>query len=140
MSLINARNFIAPLSNKMAMGALVVGIIIIAVVRISGAHSNRQSSSAGEDEMQASAANEADMKEEIRAFLEKQEAVDDVRAGLGRTARPPAGGGATTSLEEDPFLAGLIEQEILPKKKAPAPTAPKREDGLTDIKKTLGLE
>jgi hypothetical protein len=135
MSLISVRNFVAPFSNKVGIGALVVITIIVAVARISGAHSNRSEN--GEPvsrvDREAAANEEAEMNNEIANFLKNQEVESDSRARM-----KPAREGQMAPID-DPVLSDLLRREDnanAPQGKKPS----QNNSGLSDIRRTLGLE
>ena len=135
MSLISVRNFIAPFSNKVGIGALVVVTIIVAVARISGAHSNRSENgeSRSRVEEEAAANEEAAMNSEIANFLKNQEVEDKNRARMKPTRE-----GQMAPIE-DPVLSDLLRADgtaQAPQGKKPA----QNNSGLSDIRRTLGLE
>lgn len=136
MSLISVRNFIAPFSNKVGIGALVVVTIIVAVARISGAHSNRSEngeSRSSVDEV-AAANEEAAMNSEIANFLKNQEVDQNTRARM-----KPSRENNNMAPIEDPVLSDLLRREgttSAPQGRRPA----QNNSGLSDIRRTLGLE
>jgi hypothetical protein len=135
MSLISVRNFIAPFSNKVGIGALVVVTIIVAVARISGAHSNRSESGepVSRDNQEVTSSEEAAMNNEIANFLKNQEVGTDARARM-----EPSRNGQIAPIE-DPVLSDLLrdqESRTAPQGRRPA----QNNNGLSDIRRTLGLE
>lgn len=135
MSLINFRNFVTPFSNKVGIGALVVITIIVAVARISGAHTNQNSGGDRESTQRSSnGEDEATMNAEIANFLQNQDVGENDRAGL-RNGRE--GGSAPI---EDPLLNDLLRRELEAKPKPNRDQNQNNNRGLSDIRRTLGLE
>jgi hypothetical protein len=118
MSLINVRNFLAPLQNKYQMGALLVLALIIAVVRVIGS-----------SEAPASREN-VKLNDEIKSFLASQQP--------STVAQKDRAGSAS----EDPFQNDLLPDgwEEEQRKDAKVPEKAKNNGGFSDVKKSLGLE
>jgi len=120
MSLINAKNFLAPFQNKIAMGALLMIALLIFAARISGS-----SLSSTKDR---TAPRTAEVQDQSNPKVAAS--IEDFLAGQRRKSGVPV---AT----QDDFLGDLLKEEPA------APEAPKEEPGpkgLNDIKKSLGLE
>ncbi len=120
MSLINVRNFLAPLRNKYQMGALLVLALIVAVVRVIGSSeppANREN---------------LKLNDEIKGFLASQQPATQVQKGNT---------GSLPSLA-DPFSEGLLPDgwKDEASNDAPAPAPSKNDRGLSDVKRSLGLE
>lgn len=120
MSLINVRNFIAPLQNKYQMGALLILALIIAVVRVIGS----SEPSAGRENLK--------LNDEIKSFLTSQQPSTLVQRNRD----------GSSSASVDPF-----QNELLPdgweedaKKELQAPQKSNNNKGFSDVKKALGLE
>jgi len=117
MSLISFRNFLAPLSNKLHIGAIIVVAILIAVARLSGAGLSRSGTSEG-GTTESRGGDEIDQS--IRGFLSDRHD----RARLGNQ-----GDDRINQLMRDDGAA-----------KAPTPSNQDDKGALNDIKKSLGLE
>lgn len=132
MSLINPRNLIAPFKNKVAVGALIVVTIIVAVGRISASHTNQNGVGAPPERITA---RDVLAEGKLGAFLRKEEpSFDDPRAGF-RGAQPDE-----AAPIDDPMLHELLSEELTGKSTSQAPKKANDTKGLSDIKRTLGLE
>jgi hypothetical protein len=121
MSLINVRNFLAPFRNKYQIGALLVLALVVAVVRLI---STSEPTPDREN---------LKLNGQIKDFLASQQPV--TQANKDRL-------GASRSNDE--AIGGLLEDGWAKEEVAEAPAAPPVDSGatqgLSDIKKSLGLE
>ena len=132
MSLINPKNLIAPFKNKVAVGALLVVTIIVAVGRISASHTNKNGVGAPPERVSA---RDVLAEGKLGAFLRKEEpSFDDPRAGFGGDQEVEA------APIDDPLLNDLLTQELTGKGARQQPKKANDNKGLSDIKRTLGLE
>jgi len=121
MSLINVKNFLLPLRNKYQVGALLVVGLIVAVVRIIG---SSEPSPMREN---------LKVNDDIKEFLTSQQPPSEAQKGRK----------ATQVLSDEEILGSLsdkgwrdTEEEI----EAAPPVDSRTNKGLSDIKKSLGLE
>jgi hypothetical protein len=132
MSLINAKNFVAPLQNKLHIGAIIVVAFLVAVIRLSSKPA--QDTPAGDSGREAPAATEQDTDAQIANFFKSKGS--DPRAGLN----PKAAAAAGTQRPREDDLLNQIMQDKGHSKKTAASKEPAPAGGLNDIRKSLGLE
>ena len=137
MSLISPKNLVAPFQNKVAIGAIVVLTVIVAVARIAGAHSSRQSGGAQREDALSDPQSEA-LDNEIRDFLSSKDDDSVPRAALDPRRVPQKRTG--TAPIDDEVLSGLLAEELAPKDQGNTRNPDNQAGGLHDIKKSLGLE
>lgn len=126
MSLIDPRNLVAPFKNKIAVGSIVVICIIVAVARIASSNGSRTQTRDNDT-------------------VERNRKVQEYLANNGNdleTLSQPSSKSKSPDLApiEDEYLNGLLEEELTQKRPAPSQQAGNKNGGLTDIKKSLGLE
>jgi hypothetical protein len=137
MSLISPKNLVAPFQNKVAIGAIVVLTVIVAVARIAGSHSSRQSSDTPRTDALSDPQSEA-LDNEIRDFLSAQSDGSAPRAALDPKRVPQRRNGAAPI--DDDVLSGLLAEELAPNNQRDTKSPDTQAGGLHDIKKSLGLE
>lgn len=132
MSLINPRNLLAPFKNKVAVGALIVVTIIVAVGRISASHTNKNGAGAPPERVSA---RDVLANGKLDALLRNDApSFDDPRAGFRGEQEVEA------APIDDPLLNDLLTQELTGKGAAQQAKKGNDNKGLSDIKRTLGLE
>jgi hypothetical protein len=113
MSLINFKNFVGPLGNKVQLGALAIVIIIVLVLRL-----NSPGSGASDTRLKSSRSEQGDILN----------ALSDTRSARR----------AKANQAKDEFLDGLVadglEEDLAP------PAKPQESESFDDIRKTLGLD
>ena len=126
MSLIDPKNLIAPFKNKIAVGSIVVICIIVAVARISSSNGSRAQT------------RDNDTTERNRKV---QEYLADNGDELEKLNQPSRKNDASEVAPiEDDYLTGLLEEELTQKRPSVPSKVDNKNGGLTDIKKSLGLE
>jgi hypothetical protein len=130
MSLLSPKNFVAPLQNKVAMGAILVIAVLVLVARLSGAAIAKRNAGADDranrgyakDQSAPADPRDREVATSIENFLGE-------KPGEKKAARAPQAG--------DDFLQDLLREAPAP---APAPTVEAAPKGLNDIRRSLGLE
>jgi hypothetical protein len=120
MSLINVRNFLTPLQNKYQIGALLVIALVVAVVRVIGSSEPSQ----GRENLK--------INDDIKQFLASQQPSTQAQKEHDGFGVP----------SDDEILGGLMGDggQDERSKEGSAPVDSKSNKGLSDIRKSLGLE